>query len=753
MARWVIFYFYIVNLVSYMDVENILKQIQKLKLSGKNKNAVAGRLASVYNLDNTEIYRYLQNLEDDGSVFCDDKNRLFVSSDMGLIKGTLNGNSKGFAFCIPQDETKEDVFIANHNLNGAMHGDTVLIKTQPSIKGDGNIEGVVLKVLERGIKTLVGTISVFQKFSFVEPDNKKVFKDVYIKKGAEKNAKTGDKVFVRIHSYDGKSMTGSVIEVLGKSDGNVTTDVLSIIRSYELIEEFSKPLLESCKSIPQSVDASKYPSRLDLRNEIIFTIDGDDTKDFDDAVSLKMDGQNYILGVHIADVGEYVKRGTMLDDEAFERGTSSYFPNCVLPMLPKQLSNGICSLNPKEDRLTLSCICKISPQGKILEHLITESVICSTERMTYKNVTKILNGDAELCERYAKIVPTLKLMEKLNDILEKVRAQRGEINFEIPEAQIVLDPKTLEVVSLEKKPRTVSERLIESFMLVANEVVAEHFQKLGVPFVYRIHETPDIDKISAFNDFAGALGYHLSASGEKLQPKDIQNFMNTIKDDDKKEIINSVLLRSMQKAKYSNVCMGHFGLAAKYYCHFTSPIRRYPDLTIHRIIKDYLHKNIHEKELKQFVVKASAQSSERELLTQRAERDVDDYFKCRYMKDKVGEIYDATIDSVTNFGFFVELENTVEGLVSIASLDGTNYIYNEKSLVLTNGINTYRIGDKVKVKLANVNLAERNIDFVLCTSEVNKWRWLQTTARQVLNIFCKISIRRAFAFVAVKLNH
>lgn len=695
--------------------EKVLEEIKKQKLTGKDKYFVLSRLCDSLNLSTKEVGVAISALEDSGELFCDKKDKLHFPAEVGMVKGTLSGNSKGFAFCIPEGENQEDIFIAGHNLSDAMHGDIVLVSIKKNAE-DGRYEGQVEKILKRGLNTVVGTIQVYQKFSFVVPDNKKIFKDVYIKKGSENGAKSGDKVFVRILSYDGKSMTGSVIEVLGQKKGDVTTDVLSIIRSYELIEEFSKPLLDSCKNIPQSIDAEKYTNRIDLRNQIIFTIDGDDTKDYDDAVSLVKDGENYILGVHIADVGEYVKRDTMLDEEAFERGTSVYFPNCVLPMLPKELSNGICSLNPQEDRLTLSCVAKIDKNGKVLDHRIFESIICSTERMTYKNVTKIINGDAELCERYKKIVPTLHLMAELNDILEKARMARGEINFDIPEAHIVLDPKTLEVEMLEKKPRTVSERLIESFMLVANETIAEHFQKLSVPFVYRIHETPLCDKIQAFNDFAGAMGYHLSASGEELKPMDIQKFMARIEDAEKRKIINTVLLRSMQKAKYSSQCLGHFGLAAKYYCHFTSPIRRYPDLTIHRIIKDHLHGRLNEKsirELAQFVVKSSAKSSERELLAQRAERDVDDYFKCRYMRNHIGEEFDATITSVTNFGFFVELENTVEGLVNIASLKGSNFVYNEKSLVLTNGIVYYHIGDKVRVKLTNVNIDERNIDFVL----------------------------------------
>ena len=695
--------------------EKILEVIRKQKLNGKDKYLVIAKLCDILSLSEREVGSAVASLESSGELFCDKKDKLHFPEDIGFVKGTLTGNSKGFAFCVPQDDKKDDIFIAGHNLNNAMHGDTVLVSVRKNMD-DGRLEGQVEKIISRGLKTVVGTIQVYQKFSFVVPDNKKIFKDVYIKKGYENGAKSGDKVFVRIMSYEGKSMTGSVIEILGKKQGDVTTDVLSIIRSYELIEEFSKPLLDSCKTIPQSIDAEKYADRVDLRNQIIFTIDGDDTRDYDDAVSLVRDGENYILGVHIADVGEYVKRDTLLDEEAFERGTSVYFPNSVLPMLPKELSNGICSLNPNEDRLTLSCVAKIDPNGKILEHRIFESIICSKERMTYRNVTKIINGDAELCERYKAIVPTLKLMAELNDILEKARMARGEINFDIPEAHIVLDPKTLEVVELEKKPRTVSERLIESFMLVANEIVAEHFQKLSIPFVYRVHEVPNMDKIQAFNDFAGAMGYHLSASGDELKPMDIQKFMAKIQDAEMRKIINTVLLRSMQKAKYSSQCLGHFGLAAKYYCHFTSPIRRYPDLTIHRIIKDHLHNRLNEKsirELAQFVVKSSAKSSERELLAQRAERDVDDYFKCRFMQKHIGEEFEATISSVTNFGFFVELDNTVEGLVSIASLYGSNFQFNEKSLVLSNGIVYYHIGDKVKVKLTNVNLEERNIDFVL----------------------------------------
>ena len=698
-----------------MYQDEALSQIKSQKLSGKAYKQVATFLATVNNANITDVNKVLQDMQKDGLIFVDNFSRIYVVGQGNILLGKINGTAKGFAFCVMEDKKIDDVFIAPSNLNGAMHSDKVIISVQKN-KTDGRSEGVVQKIVERGVKTLVGTIQVFQKFSFVTPDNKRIDRDVYIKKGYELGAKNGQKVFVTITDYDGKSLSGSVIEILGNSKNDIKADVLSIARSYELIEEFSRPVLDSAKTLPQVVDISKYPNRLDLRKDIIFTIDGDDTRDYDDAVSLTKSGEFYILGVHIADVGEYVKRGSLIDDEAYERGTSVYFPNTVLPMLPKELSNGICSLNPNVDRLTLSCIAKIDANGNVVDHKILESVIRSCERMTYGNVTKILNGDPKLCNRYQNILPTLELMAELNGILEKNRKQKGEIDFDLPEVKIKLDPVTMEVVELDKKPRTVSERMIESFMLVANQVVAEFFCKKQIPFVYRIHEAPDPDKIEAFNSFVAPFGMKLQSKSPKLKPQDIQKFMNDIPTKEMRDIINGVLLRSMQKAKYSSECLGHFGLAMPFYCHFTSPIRRYPDLTIHRIIKDYIHHKItpdNAKELKRFVIKASAQSSEREVLAQKAERDSDDYFKCRYMQNKVGQVFDAVIDSTTNFGFFVRLENTVEGLVGSGSLEGNNFQFNEKSLTLTNGITTYRIGDKVKVKLQAVNLEQRNFDFVL----------------------------------------
>ena len=457
-----------------------------------------------------------------------------------------------------------------------------------------------------------------------------------------------------------------------------------------------------------------YKNRLDLRKEIIFTIDGDDSKDFDDAVSIDYKDGIYTLGVHIADVGEYVKYKSVIDEEAYNRGTSVYFPNMVLPMIPESLSNGICSLNPKQDRLTLSCIMNVNEQGQVISHKICESVINSCERMTYNKVTKILEGDKELNETYSHIVPSLKTMEKLTHILEKVRKDRGAVDFDIPEPKIVLDAQNEEVEVLIKRPRTISERLIESFMLLANETVAKHFNDLKIPFVYRVHEKPEEAKLKNFNSFASSLDMHLSL--DDLSPKSIQNFLAKVEGSEIKEVINKVLLRCMQKAKYSPSCLGHFGLAATDYCHFTSPIRRYPDLTIHRIIKEYLHDELNDKEiskLKAFVIDSSNRSSEREVLAEKAERDVDDYYKARYMQKHIGESYEGVISGVTNFGLFVELDNTVEGFISVTDLKGVNYVYSEEQLKLSNGNYTYTFGDKIKITVASVILDERKVNFIL----------------------------------------
>lgn len=642
-----------------------------------------------------------------------------VSSSANLIKGKIVGNKQGYAFLVRED-SDEDIFIPANALNGAINDDVVLVSITNRQEGK-KCEGRVEKILSHNLKTVVGQIQVFKGFSFVVPDNKKISRDVFVRRDKIKNAVYGDKVVVHLTKYDGKNLEGEVVEVLGPNNQNPYTDVMSIVRSYDLIEEFPQEVMEEANVVSTKPLDKIIPHRVDLRDKIIITIDGDDSKDFDDAVSLEMVDGNYVLGVHIADVGEYVKFGSKLDKEAYNRGTSVYFPNLVLPMLPEEISNGCCSLVEGEDRLTLSCIMTIDPSGKLLDHKICESVIKSTNRMTYNKVTKILQGDQEMCEKYAHLIPMLKDMEKLCLTLEKMRKNRGGLDFEIPEPKIITDPKTMEVITLEKRPRTISERIIESFMLLANETVAEHFQKLKIPFVYRIHEKPDADKLRDFNEFVAVLG--LSLKEVDIKPKDIAEFLSKLDNNPMKDVVNKVLLRAMQKARYAPDCLGHFGLAATYYCHFTSPIRRYPDLTIHRIIKEYLRKQLDDSEinkLKKFVVSASNQSSDTELSAQRAERDVDDYYKARYMKDKIGSEFDGIISGVMNYGLYIELDNTVEGFTAVESLEGTNYSYNEKQLKLSNSITTYKLGDKVRVKVVSVNLVERRVNFQILEKNSDK---------------------------------
>lgn len=693
-----------------LSKEHCLKQIDKFNLNNLTKKTLITRLSSLNNKKFYEIENVVNELIEQGDIFAVNKNKFATKTKLGYVKGKLVGNKNGFAFLIREDGL-DDVFIANSNLHGAMHEDVVIVKIK-KLKGNKKPEGEVVKIVKRGLKTVVGKIEVFKNFAYVVPDNKKIFKDVFIDKNFTLNAKTGDKVFVKITDFDSKNLKGEVIENLGFDDGSINTDVLSIIRSYELIEKFNEQVLEEAKNIPQEVNESMIKNRLDLRNEIIFTIDGDDSKDFDDAVSIDYEKGIYNLGVHIADVGEYVKYGSKLDKEAFARGTSVYFPNMVLPMLPVELSNGICSLNPKQDRLSLSCLMKIDRQGQVISYKICESVINSVERMTYNNVTKILQGDKELNDKYSHIVKSLKLMEELALILEKTRKDRGALDFDIPEPKIVLDSKNEDVEVLIKKPRTISERLIESFMLIANETVAKHFNELKLPFVYRVHEKPEEAKLQDFNAFVAGLNMHLKL--ENLSSKSMQAFLEKANALECKDVVNRVLLRCMQKAKYASICLGHFGLAATNYCHFTSPIRRYPDLTIHRIIKMWLHNELDSKKianLKKFVVESSNQSSETEVIADKAERDVDDYYKARYMQKNIGKFYDGVISGVTNFGIFVELDNTVEGFVSIESLQGENYVYNEKLLKISNNNHSYQLGQKVKICVESVNLDERKINF------------------------------------------
>ena len=575
-------------------------------LNYKNINRIIDAVMVSFKATRGQIMKELNKLKEEGIIVDSAKNKLATAKKMQLILGKVSGHSKGFAFVIPNDTSMPHIFIAPRNLNSALHNDLVLIRVVEGRRGDST-EGEIFSIIKRGTNTVVGTLEILDGgYGFVVPDNNKFNKDIYVSKNKLLKAKNKEKVVVKITTFDKRRPEGEVIEVLGNK-ASPGVEVLSVIRGFELIEEFPQALLDATAKIKQTIDEDDLKGRLDLRGENIFTIDGDDAKDLDDAISIEYDVKKdlYKLGVHIADVGQYVKRDSFVDSEAYKRGTSAYFPHTVFPMLPRELSNGICSLHPKVDRLTLSIFMDIDSTGKVQDYKLYESVINSVQRMTYKNSTLILEGDAEANKQFAGIAGDLKIMAKLAGALEQRRVKRGSLDFDLPETKIIVDPNSFEVVKLERRDREASNRLIESFMLVANETVAEHMSKLKMPFVYRVHEKPSAAKILAFKEYIEPFGLRIKEGNGEVTPKDLQKFLIKIEDLEYKVVINKVLLRSMQKAKYKPVCEGHYGLAAEYYCHFTSPIRRYPDLTIHRIIKDHLNNKMSPNYIKKLAYKVA----------------------------------------------------------------------------------------------------------------------------------------------------
>jgi len=547
---------------------------------------------------------------------------------------------------------------------------------------------------------------------YVAPD-KDVFPNIVIPANFQLDARTGDKVVVKVKEYSDKQPTGEIVEILGESY-KPEVELIAIARSYELDEKYPEEQQREAEKVKQELNADDLTGRLDLRNELIITIDGDDAKDLDDAISLKKNKDGtWHLGVHIADVGEYVKMDSVLDREAFNRATSVYFPRFVIPMLPKALSNGICSLNPQVPRLALSVFMDINENGKVLKHEIKETVIESKERMTYKNVQAILDGDEDLRNRYAEIVPMLEDMAKLSDILKNMRFKRGEVDFELRETKIELDENN-EVTEVKEYPYLQSNGIIESFMLVANETVAEHYENLKLPFCYRIHQKPDSDRYDKFLTFLKQYNVSIKDAEEGLNGSKLQNLFDKISEEDYATVVRRVALRTMKKAIYAPENDGHFALAAPYYCHFTSPIRRYPDLCIHRIIKKDIRGELTPESieyLKEFVTKACRQSSEKERNADEAERTVDDYLKCLYMKKHLGEEFDGVISGVTDNALYVELPNTIEGEIKIADLPYDEYEYDEVMHRLAGKNRCFKLGDKMKIKVLSSNEISRELCF------------------------------------------
>jgi len=663
----------------------------------------------------------LEDLLEEGLVFQNSKGKYGLPEKMDLIAGRLEGNQKGFGFLIPDDPTKEDIFISRENMNGAMHNDKVFVRIDPHSKGKRK-EGEVVKIIERVNHRIVGNFEKNRYFGFVIPDNQRIFYDLFIPKEEINGARQNQKVVAEITAWPEKKRNpeGRIIEILGNKE-EPGVDIEAIIRQLDLPQDFPPEVKFEAEEIPRQISEEEIKNRRDLRQLPMVTIDGADAKDLDDAVSIEELEEGVVrLGVHIADVSHYVKENSELDKEALNRGTSIYLVDRVIPMLPRRLSNGICSLNPGEDRLTMSVFITYQLEPlKILDHEIFPSIIRTNYRLTYDEVTAILvDGDPELTAKYQDFIPQLKLMNNLRKKLREERFAGGSINFDFPEIKVILDDEG-KPVELKKRKHGISEQLIEEFMIAANRVVAEDMSWREVPFIYRVHDQPDPERLQEFNEFIHNFGYHLKGQENEIHPRALQELLEKVADKPEERVINTMLLRSMKQAVYTPYNIGHFGLAIDYYSHFTSPIRRYPDLMIHRIIKEVLVKGYlppkRAEELENRLNQIADHSSLQERRAMEAERDSVELKKIEFMKDKIGEVFEGIINGVTNFGFFVELENTVEGLVHVENLRDDYYHYNEKQLCLVGEVTrkVYRFGDKVKVQVDGINLDEREIDFVV----------------------------------------
>lgn len=668
-----------------------------------------------------QFAKLLHDMESNGKIVLTRTKRYGVPERFNLVRGTLQGTSKGFGFVIPDTAGQADIYIHLNDMNGAMDGDLVLARIHKRKTDNRRPEGEIVRILKRGRDRIVGTFTRLSSyFGFVIPDDKRIPADIFIAPELQMNARDGQKVVVKLHQITGRhSAEGEIIEILGHKD-DPGVDILSIIRKHGLPEKFPEEVLNEADRIPDTISEEEIKGRRDLRRRTMVTIDGEDAKDLDDAVSVeRLENGNVRLGVHIADVSYYVREGSSLDREAYERGCSVYLVDRVIPMLPRRLSNGICSLNPQVDRLAMSCDMEIDDEGNVVAYDIFPSVIRTNERMTYTDVKKIVvDGAPELIKQYRPLVDDFRLMADLAKTLRKKRLRRGAIDFNFPEAKVVVD-KNGDPVDIVKRPRTIAEQLIEEFMLKANETVAEHFFRLEIPFVYRIHESPDAEKLKAFFEFITSFGYSVKGKPDQVKPHALQTLLEKVAGTPEENVISTVMLRSMKQAKYAAECMGHFGLAAPYYSHFTSPIRRYPDLIIHRIIREVLTKGSLSvdriDELNETLPDAAQQSSVRERVAVDAERESKDLKVAEFMMDKIGDEYDGIISSVTSFGIFVELPNTVEGLIHVSFLTDDYYHYDESSYSLI-GERTgriMRIGDKARIKVSGVNIDERKIDFEL----------------------------------------
>lgn len=697
--------------------EMILQFIQEKEYVPMKKKEMM-QILSVPKEEEKELQNILDELEAEYKIRKNRKNK-YIVMDEEYIEGVYRRNQRGFGF-VSIGEGLSEIHISESNNTNALNGDTVLVKIIEEA-GEKNKEGKIVRIIKRETTKVVGTFKKGENFGFVVPDDQKLGTDVYVSKKHIAGAKEGEKVVVKITKYPekGKNAEGDIIEIIGRMD-QAGVDMMCLVREYDLPYEFPEFVLKEAEEIREEVEKKDIPNRVDLRDKTIFTIDGEDAKDLDDAVCVeRLENGNYKLGVHIADVSYYVKEGSYLDQEAYKRGTSVYMLDRVIPMLPKKLSNGICSLNAGKDRFTLSIEVEIDSNGHIVASNIFKAVIQVTKRMSYTDITKILeNSDSKIVEENKEYMDEFKKMEELAKILQNRRNIQGSLNLDIPESKITLDENG-RAIDVGKYELTFSNSIIEQFMLTANEAVAEKFYWLEAPFVYRVHENPEIDKVNELNKFLFNFGYKIKGNKENLHPKEFSKVLEEIKGKEEERVVSTLILRTLKVARYENENKGHFGIASKYYCHFTSPIRRYPDLMIHRIISYYLENgyDVKEKWKEEYKAKTedvAKQSSEREKISQKVERDSVDLKKAQFMEDKIGEVYDGIISSVTGFGVFVELENTVEGLIRFEHLGKNEYfIYDDehKHLIGERTGKRYKLGDKIKIEVIEASKETRKVAF------------------------------------------
>lgn len=681
----------------------------------------AEKLLSAMEIEDDQLTLFfdsLRSLEADGLVLLSKKKRYGLCRHMGLLSGRIEGKNGGYAFFIPDIPNRSDLFIAAQNLHGALHGDRALVRV---VKEQNYVnardEGEVTRILQHANERLIGVFEKERSGGIVMPEDKRINRPVAIPKSLTGSAEDGDVVEVTVTSWgDGsRRMRGKVTAVIGRKN-QPGTDMETVIHKYQLPEEFPLPVLQSARAVAKIEEEDRI-GRRDLREEVTVTIDGADARDLDDAVSLrKTEDGHFLLGVHIADVGHYVPVGSPLDKEAYRRGTSVYFPDRVIPMLPKELSNGICSLNPREDRLTLSCAMEIDAKGRVLDFDIFESVICTTARMTYDDVNGILDGEEALVATYENLHSLFLDLDELREILYRRRQKRGALTFDFPEAKVILDEKG-EPVEIRKRHHGRAESIIEECMIVANETVAAAFFHRDIPFIYRVHDCPNDEKILELAELIAPFGYTLSHNMADVRPYHFQRFLDKIEDRPEKSLLELMVLRTMSHAFYGTENHGHFGLASDCYTHFTSPIRRYPDLCIHRVIKDTIHMDDGDEErqgrLLHRLEDAALQSSLRERNAEDAEREAVDIKKAHYMAAHVDDEFDGVISGVASYGFYVELDNTVNGLVHVSTLEDDYYEYhpNTKTLLGKRRQQCFRLGDPVHIRVTRVNIDEHLIDF------------------------------------------